>query len=193
MMRFASGFGSHSVRTATAIPSSLPPIVAITLVVAVTAGMSSPAAGQPLEDAAAGSVDVPARVAARSTAEAEVRVQVPAVMRVRPESPVEMELTPAGNGVDTARLVVKCAGNVPHTVEIRGLAGHEGVTWTTPGSSWKPLGSGARPVAEALPPGRHSRCGVIRFRRPTGEGSPSGTETRETAPVVVALEVHRAR
>lgn len=192
MVRLSAGLGPRSSRIPKTLPSSLP-IVAVTLVVAVTAGMSSPATGQPMEDDTGGSVDVPTRVAAPSTTEAEVRVQIPAVMRARPESPVEVELVPAGNGVDTARLVVACAGNVPHTLEIRGLAGHQGVTWTTPGSSWKPLGSGARTVAEDLPPGRHSRCGVIRFRRPTDGGPPSGAQTPETGPLVVALEVHRTR
>jgi len=189
MVPFASGFGP---RASTPHPSSLPPVVAVTLLAVAIAGTPSATACQPVSGDAVGSTRMASRVDARRSAGAEVRVEIPAVMRVRPDSPVEVELTPGGNGTDTARLVVECVGNVRHTVEIRGLAGHGGVRWTTPGSSWERLGSRPRTVAEDLPPGRHPRCGVIRFRRPASERH-SGTEGAEPGPVVVALEVHRAR
>lgn len=120
---------------------------------------------------------------------AHVEVRIPAVMRVRPESPVGVQLARTDGGRETARLELDCAGNVPHTVEIRGVDGFGRVEWSTAGSGWHPLGRRFVPVVSDLAPGRHPDCATLRFRR---TGAP-GESHRDPPELRVAVEVRPAR
>lgn len=122
------------------------------------------------------------------TAEADVQVEIPVALKVTPDAPVSVELPAEDGGPDTARVTVSCAGNVPHTVEIRGTADRADVEWKTGDSGWKPLSPRPRPVAEGLAPGRHEECATVQLRHTHAADPEPGHPHR----VEVDFVVHRA-
>lgn len=169
-----------------------PPFLAAaaqTLIIAVVLGLlmvSLAAAGTPAVEGVHGAQLEPPPADTGTTA-ARVVVRVPAVMRVLPPPPVEVLVGPGPGHGESARVVLECAGNVPHGVGVRALRGHHGVEWSADGRSWQPLSREIQPVVDGLPPGVRPGCAVVRFRIGDRVGDPGPRRVR------VAFEVYGTR